>query len=167
MFIIHPSFGSAEENMKKEAFFERLSQTRHELDAQLARFSAEGMENPLLDGGWSIKDLVAHIAWSEREMIPLFRDHALTGSPLWRLPTMERNRCVFEENQGRSLQDVLSEEKQLYETLLAILHELEDEDFNDPLRYKDMPPDWVPWEILDGSTAKHYAEHSADLARIM
>lgn len=152
--------------MDKNTFIGQMLDVRQQLEEQLGRFLRQEMEIPCLDGGWSIKDLMAHIAWSEREMIPLFRDHVLGGSPLWLLPTDERNRVVFEENKNRFLEEVLADEAELYSALYVIISTLEDEDFNDPARYKNMPEDWMPWQILDGSTTKHYEEHSADLARL-
>ena len=40
---------------------------------------------------------------------------------------------------------------------------LADEDLNDATRYKDMPEDWTPWEVVASNTFEHYPDHVAEL----
>ena len=40
---------------------------------------------------------------------------------------------------------------------------LADEDLNDATRYKDMPKDWTPWEVVASNTFEHYSDHVAEL----
>ena len=46
------------------------------------------------DGGWSKKDIMAHITWHEQEMINLITSKTLAGSAWWELPLDERNEKI-------------------------------------------------------------------------
>ena len=121
------------------------------------------MEEPGVDGDWTVRDVIAHITWHEKEMLELLRSRRLAGSQLWTLPLNERNSAIFEENRHRSLDDVLQEARQVYPQLLAEIERLEDADLTDPARIADMPPDWKLYNLLADNTYDHYNDHSTDL----
>jgi hypothetical protein len=33
---------------------------------------------------------------------------------------------------------------------------------HDPGRFTDMPPDWLPWDLLAQNTYEHYQDHLLD-----
>jgi hypothetical protein len=121
------------------------------------------MEEPGVDGDWTVKDVIAHITWHEKEMLELLRSRRLAGSQLWTLPLHERNNAIFEENRHRLLDDVLQESRQVYPQLLSEIEHLEDADLTDPTRIADMPPDWKLYDLLTDNTYDHYNDHSTDL----
>ncbi|MFL5701544.1 MAG: ClbS/DfsB family four-helix bundle protein [Ktedonobacteraceae bacterium] len=53
----------------------------------------------------------------------------------------------------------MNEEQQAYADLLAAAQTLSDEDLNNSHRYKQMPEEWVPWQLYAGNTFKHYQDH--------
>lgn len=130
----------------------------------LARVPRDRMEEPILSGGWSVKDVVAHITWSEHEMVGVLRQKALVGSPLWGLGQDARNAIVYAENRDRDLDDVLSEEQRVYAELLPLLEMLTSEELIDGDRWEQMLPDVPPWRIFAGSTFQHYEDHAAAIA---
>lgn len=118
-----------------------------------------------LAGGWSVKDVVAHVTWSEREMVGVVRQRALVGSPLWALDQDARNAIVYAENRERGLDDVLSEEQRVYAELSPLLEELTSEDLVDGDRWDQMLQNVPPWRIFAGSTFLHYEDHGAVIAK--
>jgi hypothetical protein len=119
----------------------------------------EQMLQPGAAGKWSVKDVIAHVTWGEREIAPVMRTHVLAGSELWNLSDDERNEIVYQQNRDRSLHEIMNEERQAYADLLAAAQTLSDEDLNDSHRYKQMPEEWVPWQLYAGNTFKHYQDH--------
>jgi len=67
----------------------------------------------------SVKDILAHIAWFEREMIGLLHQRTLAGSDLWNLPSDERNAVIFQLNRRRSLQDIRQEAEAVFNNYLG------------------------------------------------
>ncbi len=129
------------------------------LDAALGRISRERMVAPGADGGWSAKDIVAHLAWSEREMVGVLRQRAMIGSELWRLPQDERNAAVYAENRDRTLDDVLDEAQRAFADVRAEIARLSDAEMDDPALIVNMPGVLTPWQLLAGNTWRHYEEH--------
>ncbi len=145
--------------MDKATFINTLEQSRAEWEALLAQVDEERMLQPGAAGKWSVKDVIAHVTWGEREIVPIMRTHVLAGSELWNLSDDERNEIVYQQNRDRPLQEILQEEQQAYADLLEAAQTLSDEDLNDPHRFKQMSEEWVPWQIIAGCSFKHYQDH--------
>ena len=153
--------------MDKATFINTLEQSRAEWEALLAQVDEERMLQPGAAGKWSVKDVIVHVTWGEREIVPIMRTHVLAGSELWNLSDDERNEIVYQQNRDRPLQEILQEEQQAYADLLEAAQTLSDEDLNDPHRFKQMPEEWVPWQIIAGCSFKHYQDHMPSIREWM
>lgn len=145
--------------MNKAIFLETLQTGRAQWETLLAKVDQARMTEPGIEGEWSLKDILAHIAWYEREMVGILQTRALIGSSLWVLPNAERNAAIFDQNRNRSLSVVLTEAQHVYSELLHAAQSLTDDDLIDPSRYRDMPTDWVPWKVFADNSYEHYAAH--------
>jgi len=146
--------------MNKAEFLDRLGVERSEWDRLLAEAGEARMGQAGVEGEWSLKDIIAHVAWHEREMVELFRTRTLAGSDLWQLPTNQRNEAIYQANRSRPLAEVLAEEQELFSQFLEGFESLTDEDLDDPARFADMPPDWVPGKLIAENSYEHYREHT-------
>jgi uncharacterized protein (TIGR03083 family) len=147
----------------KATLLNNVRSGRYRLDGLLATFTDEQLARPGEEGDWSVKDVVAHITWHEREIVNMLRARSLeegVSSELWGLPTHERNRAIYDANRDRSLQDVLAESRQVYAELGELLAGLSEADLTDPGRYKDMPAEWQPWKLIAENTYEHYHDHA-------
>jgi hypothetical protein len=127
----------------------------------VAGLARSALVEPGLPGGWSVKDVLAHVAWGQREAVGVVRARALVGSELWRLSDDERNAVVYREHRDRPLDDVLAEAEAVYADFVAAISSLTDDELNDPDRFQGMPADWRPWRTLHDPD--HYAHHAADV----
>jgi uncharacterized protein (TIGR03083 family) len=139
-----------------------VRQARARWDALLARVPRERMTEPGLPGGWSVKDVVAHVAWGEREAAGVVAARALVGSELWKLDQDERNAAVHAQERDRPLDEVLADAERVFASYLVGLASLSEEELNDPRHFRDMPADWRPWRVL--YDPHHYDAHAADIA---
>ena len=145
--------------MEKAQVLALLDGERVRLDAALDRIPHERMLAPGVAGDWSAKDVVAHITWAEREMIGVLRARALVGSEHWRLSQDERNAAVYAENRDRSLDETLTDARDVFTTLRAEMARLSDAEWNDPTLIAGVPGGLAPWQLLAGNTWRHYEEH--------
>ena len=143
------------------SFIDSLIDTRAQWDTLIAQIDEQWMLEPGVEGKWSVKDIIAHVLWNELEMIPLIQTRSLVGSDLWQLPQDERNEAVYHLYRIAPLKDILSQERQAYNQLLQEARTLNDEELNDPHRFKDMPDSegWIPWRIIAGCSFTHYPDH--------
>ena len=145
--------------MDKATFLQQLDTDRSEWDSLLRQVAPESANEPGFEGAWSLCDVLAHIAWYEREIVPVVRDHVVAGSPLWYVPVDERNAAIDQLSRPETFAGVLSDEQAVYAELLGALQTLDDPDFADASRYRDMPAEWKPWEMLASNTFEHYQQH--------
>lgn len=145
--------------MDKAAFLEELYQAREDWENLLAQVGEQRMLQPGANGEWSVKDVIAHVMWAEREMVGVCQERALIGSELWALTYDERNPIVVAQYRDQSLHEIRAEEKVIYARLLALLQTVSTEELNDPRCFRQMPSDWLPWQIFAGCTFKHYRDH--------
>ena len=136
---------------------------RAEYERLLAEVGEEKMLEPGLPGGWSVKDVIAHVNWYEREMVILLETSELAGSELWQLPADERNMPIHEQNKELPLEEVLAESNRVFESLWEQVSELADGDLMEASRFDQMPEDWEPWQVIASNTYEHYQEHIPDI----
>ncbi|MFX0143797.1 MAG: DinB family protein [Candidatus Hodarchaeota archaeon] len=149
--------------MDKLVFINKVQEARVEWQSLLAEVDKSRMTDPDLPGGWSVKDVIAHITWYEREMIGMLKAMALEGSDLWQLPQDKRNVPIYEENKDRPLEEVLSEAEQVYDQLFEAIASLSEDELSDPSHFRDMPSEWIPWDVMAGNTYDHYYQHIPDI----
>src|SRR5690348_13967182 len=103
--------------MDKATLLDTLRTERARWDELLAQVPPERLTPPALAGGWSVQDLIAHIAWFEREMVNLLQSRVLAGSDLWNLPDDPRNAAIYQQNRDRPLAEVQAEARAVFQQL--------------------------------------------------
>jgi hypothetical protein len=157
------SGGAAGKQIDKAGFIDLVRETHARWEALLAQLDDSRMLQPGVDGDWSVKDVIAHIAWHERQMVQVLQSRALIGSELWDLPLDQRNQAIYEENKDLSLEEARTQAAETYRLLLQELEALSEEELHDPGRYAGMPPDWQPWQLFAENTYQHYQDHLTDV----
>ena len=146
--------------MEKTVLIETLRTEREQWESLLAQISKERMVQPGVAGeAWSVKDIIAHVMWYERETVGILQQHAFIGSPLWRVSLEERNAAMVAENHDSSLQKVRAEAQQVFEQLIQAIQALPENDLNDASRFRDIPPNWLPWQVIASNSYEHYHQH--------
>ncbi len=147
----------------KAGFIDQVRQARLRWEALLAQLNEARMLQPGVDGDWSVKDIIAHITWHEREMVQVLQARTLVGSDLWDLPLDQRNRAIYEMNSDLSLEEAQVQAAEVYRLLLQELEGLSEDELNNPGRFAGMPPDWQPWQLFAENTYQHYQDHTRDV----
>lgn len=137
-----------------------IRESRDALERALARVPPARLEEPLLDGGWSAKDLMAHVAHWEMAFLSNLGD---PPPPILDQGSEEAtNRAVYEHHRARSLAEVRREFDETHRRLVERVSHFDDEGLN----ARPVPGnDRVVWQYVDGETWGHYPEHVAQLER--
>jgi len=152
--------------MNKSQLIEQVRLTHTAWEAAVSRLDEAQILASGVAGDWSVKDIIAHLAWHEREMVGLLQSHALAGSEMWGWPLDERNQAIYLANRDRSLADILQEERQVCSELVACLEAMEDADLHDARRFGGMPDDWQPWELIAENTCEHFQDHLPEVSAL-
>jgi hypothetical protein len=150
--------------MDKATLIANLKTERAAWDAAIERINATWLDEPNVDGsGHSIRDLLCHVQWYEREMIGMLKARAIVGSRLWYLSPEERNTVIFASAREQSGVELLHTGPEVFRELLSEVETLTETDLIDPLHFRHMPESWIPWEVIAMNTYQHYGEHLPDI----
>jgi hypothetical protein len=149
--------------MTKDELVASIRRDRATLDALVARIDAPRRTEPVLDGGWSVKDALAHVTAWEQRCLGWIRDGGADKPPLFTDEAINAyNAGVYEANRDRPLDDVLAESKRSFEQMVTTVEAL-------PADEIAAPPAWAAAitleRIIDANSAEHYREHIEQLRR--
>jgi hypothetical protein len=116
--------------MNKSELLNWLQEEYQQWEALLDEIGLERMEQPGVNGDWSMKDMVAHVmGWQPRVIASL--QAAQRGEPEppppWpaHLQTDDEiNAWIYDANRGRSVREVLDDSQQVFQQLLAFVEGL-------------------------------------------
>jgi hypothetical protein len=152
--------------MNKAALLAAIRSGRVQLESALAQFSEDQLLAPVLHGGWSIKDLIAHIGFWEQ--LTALRFSALLRGvepPAEPLTLDELNAQVYAQNRHKPLAEVRLAEQAAYEQLLLLVVNAVDDDLFNPQRFA--ATEGKPFaEWIENNTYGHYEEHQADFTSL-
>ncbi len=147
--------------MNKIELLTTLQTARAEWDDLIRRAlhaEADGTRPPYTEGEYSLKDVIAHVTWYERETVIMLKARSLDkSSPNWRLPTVDdRNAAVYAEIHPLTLESVLAQSKEVYQQLVEVVKSLADDEIEDASKF-NMP--WPPSRVVSGNAYDHYYQH--------
>jgi hypothetical protein len=119
--------------MKKSELLHWLQEEYQQWEAFLDKIGSARMDQPGVNGHWSIKDIVAHLTGWQPKLIAGIQA-AQRGepepAPPWPADLQtedEINAWIYETNRGRSVREVLDESRQVFQQLLAVVEGLPDD----------------------------------------
>lgn len=124
------------------------------------------MTQPEVAGGWSIKDIVAHLTGWRRRTVRRFQamlNHEPDFTPPWPPELQEDdeiNAWIYESNRDRPLADVLSDSREVFQQFLDVIAAFPDDELQNFQRFE-----WSQGEPLSGKFAfSHFhEEHEPDM----
>ncbi len=145
--------------MHKSELLERIRAGREEIAALWADLTPDEMQRPGMHGGWSVKDVVAHLIFWERRML----EHVPKLLAGFQFPPMELdalNAQVYAENRDRPPDDLLAEFGDLFPAVIVGVEALSDADLARRVGALDGA---ALWQYVADNTCGHYEEHLPDL----
>jgi hypothetical protein len=124
------------------------------------------MTQPEVAGGWSIKDIVAHLTgWRRRTIrrIQATRNHERDFTPPWPSELQvddDINAWIYESNRDRPLADILSDSREVFQQLMDAIDAFSDAEIQDLQRNE-----WLEGESLSGKLffTHFHEEHEPDM----
>lgn len=138
-----------------------------QFEALLASLSEDQMTTPGVNGPWSVKDNIAHLAaWQNYQASR--QEGALTGveppDPVPGLKTEDQiNEHYYQQHKDRPLAEVLANFRAAYQRVLAATQALSWEALNGPFPWYDNNVPIGAYTL--GNTSGHYEEHGDIIRR--
>ena len=158
-----------QENMTKTKLLHLIQTERQMLEEALSDIEQEDMVAPALQGGWSIKDLLAHITTWEQNMISWLGVARKGNEPQLVPPGFSSwdeidaiNQSYYLQNSKKELFEVLNAFNKVYIKALKIVQETSEDDLIDPNRFPWRKGEPI-WHMVAANTFWHYEEHRVDI----
>lgn len=140
---------------------------REALEAALDGIDGGQMLEPVFDGGWSVKDTLAHITAWEQLMIG-WVEESLRGEVPQRPVSGDDwvdqlNARLYSENRTKSLAEVQEAFSDSYRRALELVERMDEDDLFDPERFpwREGSP---LWQMVAANTNWHYKDHREAIA---
>src|SRR5215469_18181741 len=126
-------------SLSKTQLLTELRNEQAAWEALLDEIGQAHMTQPEVAGGWSIKDIVAHLTGWRRRTVLRFRaahDPTIDMTPPWPaeladlnedVDVDEVNAWIYETNRDRPLADVLNDSREVFQQLVEAIGALTDE----------------------------------------
>jgi uncharacterized damage-inducible protein DinB len=151
-----------ERQVTKTRVVDQIRYWHSQWEQALEAIPHEKLTEPVL-GEWSVKDLITHLTWYERQMVETIHGRAVSVSEPADYPRDQLNQQIFEQHRSQSLDEARRDQRQVQRQLLQAVEQLEDQDLNDPTRIRGLPSEKKLWELLESRIWVHYMIHTEDL----
>lgn len=153
-----------EEPSSKTELLELIAVERKSLEEVFASLDASRLVTPELEGGRSVKDILAHLTGWEQKMLQWVEDsyagrHPDRPAPNEDWPDLNQvNEEIFRDRHGQPLPRILEEAAASHRQVLARLEAMTDADLFDRDRFAWRKGDPM-WHLVAANTYLHYQEH--------
>jgi len=152
--------------MRRADLLTQLDSERQAWEDLLAEIGEDRMEEPGVAGAWSIKDIVAHLtAWRRRTVGRLHAAARGQPEPAHEWPADlheddEINGWFHARDRAKSVAQVLSESRRVFEQLVSAIEKLPEDVLDHPERL----PWWQGAPVSGAAFFAHFhEEHEADM----
>jgi hypothetical protein len=153
-------------SITKAQFLDELQQENAQFEALLTAIGPERMTLPEVAGGWSIKDIVAHLTgWRSRTVARLRAARHSEPAPPTPWPAElqtddEINAWIYAANRDRPLDSVLNDSRAAFQQLAEALNAFDEAELRDPARFG-----WPADEAIRGASffGHFHDEHEPDM----
>jgi hypothetical protein len=157
--------------MDKAMLLDRIQSSYAEFEKVFALLDEALITSAGADGGWSIKDILAHIMAWHRRLLDRIGAIARNEEPAFLISGVGNgeidrlNAQFYEENKARPLNEVLSDLRASHFQVVESVRRMTDEDLMDPQRFVWMDGDPF-WKLVAGDTYEHYQEHMESIKEL-
>ncbi len=150
--------------MRKQDILQAIREGREELLAAIAGLTPEHMRIPGVAGIWSVKDVLAHIAVWESELVTALRQVQDRRAPhIIQIEDIHGwNEEQYHINARRPLEDILSDLEGVHRMLLRAVEEMDERSLTDNRRFRWMEGEPL-WYLIAENSYLHEREHAQDI----
>lgn len=149
--------------LRKSELLKTIHRERTALDDTLTLLSTRQMTQAgVTRGGWSVKDILAHLAEWQEMNIRWYEAGLRGGKPelpapgfTWReIPRL--NQLIYRMHRRRSLRAILHDYHLNHDRIVALVKSLSNSDLTTLGRYSWTGPSWTLSDFFRANTAAHY-----------
>lgn len=157
----------AEEKLTKSELMDAIHKERARLEKALASFSEAQKAEKILENGWSVKDLMAHIAAWERvgfDIVQAARNSVALKTYVSKVfESIDNfNSKTYEKNKNKTLSKIEIEFQAAHKDFFTLIKTLDDDFITSNLPFDGADKLSVQY-MISANTHLHYSEHTKAL----
>ena len=145
--------------IKKTTLLKKLRYRRKQWDATIGRIVKDDLEEEMITNEWSVKDVINHITWYEKELLVALENRSIVESEFWTTPVDDRNEMIFNKTQDKTLHQVLEISKTVFDDLINKIEKMSDEELNSEDFIKRKSAKRITHDFIGGISFWHYEDH--------
>ncbi|MBI5051699.1 MAG: ClbS/DfsB family four-helix bundle protein [Chloroflexi bacterium] len=153
--------------MNKKEITQALNEERSKFLKSIEGLSDEQMTEKGVIDEWSIKDMLAHIATWESEMVTFIAQMKQGKKPRTNLMSgkvEELNAEFYKSNKNRPLDRILADFHGVRKQTIKQVESLSEKELTDP-KHSPHTKGNALWEIIEGDSFGHEAEHREQIGK--
>lgn len=154
--------------MDTQPLLQEIRERRGALEALIAQFTTQQTDNPHPPDGWSVKDVMAHVAFWENYAAQRLQEAARGETPKMLGDVDEArlnqiNADALQAGRAQSLEQVQADFARVHRELIDAIQTVP----QDPnaVWWALWPDAETPRNLIEWNTTGHYDEHGADLQK--
>lgn len=150
------------EEFTQESLLAKIREGRKGFEQVLARVPESRLESPVLHDGWSVKDVLGHLAFWQARQVGRFETLRAGGTPEPLTDMDGLNARVLADARQLSLQEVRHSEAESYRRFLAMVEGATPDELFEPGHFPALQNNaFVNW--IPGDSWGHYEEHLPEI----
>ncbi|MHA2366159.1 MAG: DinB family protein [Candidatus Hodarchaeales archaeon] len=145
--------------MNLKTFLKKYKYHRGRWDSLIDLIIDKRLHEEIVKENWSLKDVIAHITWYEKELVNALKEKTIVESKFWNLSIKERNELIFINTHEKTLEEILSNSKEIFNSLITEIEKLTDIELNSDNFIKRKSDKRITYDFISGNGFYHYDDH--------
>jgi hypothetical protein len=145
----------------KPELIKAIRTARNEWDSLIAQIPQHRLSEPVADGQWSIKDIIAHVTEYDRWLALGLAMRLQKPPKIWLddISLDEFNAVLHQQNADRNPSDILLDSTSVFRELINEVEAHSDAYLFGTHRLEGVSYDIIPFQILKSESYGHYYDH--------
>jgi hypothetical protein len=145
----------------KLQLLQAITASRNEWDGLIAKIPLRRLAEPVAPGGWSFKDIIAHVTEYDRHLVLSLALRLQKPPKLWLddLSLDEFNARLHEQIADCDAEDILRDSQQVFQELIGEVKNHTEAYLFGTHRVDGVTYDVIPYQMLKSESYGHYRDH--------
>ncbi len=145
----------------KSELIQAINTARKEWDTLIAQIPHHRLSEPVAEGAWSIKDIIAHVTEYDRWLALGLALRLQKPPQIWLddISLDQFNAALHQQIAGRDPDDIIMDSNQVFQDLIHEVDAHSEAYLFGTHRVEGVPDEVIPYQILKSESYGHYHDH--------
>lgn len=146
--------------MNKTTFLKKIRYRRDKWNTLIETIINNGFKEVMISNHWSVKDVIAHITWYDKELTNALQQKSIVDNIFWNMQINKRNEMIFQKTHEQSFEDILKTSQETFNRLIEEIEKLTDIELNVDNYIQRKSDKRITYDFIAGNNFYHYEDHA-------